>query len=325
MTKSPPLTAPRPTTNRSGPPDVRFFRTKAVIAAVALDQKSRRQHRARACAIALAALLVLALSALLSEVSLQKLIAGAPHFGLYIGRTTPDIALSTLWRDLAAWMWAFPRWMGLMLDTVVIAFLATVIGSFMGLVMSFLAARNTERHRVEGFFARRLLDLTRTVPDLVFALIFVYAFGVGPMAGVFAIALHTMGTIGKLSIDVHEAADRRPREALLAAGASWSQQMRWGVLPQGAPTILSYLLLRFEINVRGAAVVGFVGAGGIGQELSFVIKQFIYEDVSALIVILAVTVMLIDVLSDRLRGALLGGKPVKDEAAMPDVDQGSRI
>lgn len=283
-----------------------FSHNDAVRRAAALDQASRRRQRLRATLIAIAALIILAFSAFMAEANIQKLLVGAPRFGLYISRTIPDIALATLWHDLAAWMWAFPRWMGLMVDTVIIAFLATVIGSFLGLVMSFLAARNTERSPIEGFVVRRLLDLTRTVPDLVFALIFVYAFGVGPMAGVFAIALHTMGTIGKLSIDVHEAADRRSIEALLAAGASWSQRMRWGVLPQGAPTILSYLLLRFEINVRGAAVVGFVGAGGIGQELSFVIKQFIYEDVSALIVILALTVMIIDVLSDRLRAGLLG-------------------
>ena len=284
----------------------RVPRSPGVLLAHTRERRLRRRLRLRASvgyALLLAALI---LSAVVAEVDLDQLQKGLPRLGRYIGRTLPEVSLESLWSDLAEWMWALPRWLGLMADTVVIAFLATVIGGCLGLVASVLGARNTARTATEGFLVRRLLDLLRTVPDLVFALIFVYAFGIGPMAGVFAIALHTMGAIGKLSIDVHEAADRGPIDALTASGARWGQVMRWGVLPQGAPTIVGYLLLRFEINVRGAAVVGFVGAGGIGQELSFVIKQFIYQDVSALIVILAITVMIIDLISDRLRAVLLG-------------------
>jgi phosphonate transport system permease protein len=144
------------------------------------------------------------------------------------------------------------------------------------------------------------------VPEIVFALIFVWAFGVGPLAGILAIALHSAGALGKMFAEVAENADPKPLESLRAAGGNWAQAMRYAVLPQVAPNYLSYALLRFEINVRGASVIGFVGAGGIGQELYQVIAFNYYEEISAIIVLVILTVCAIDLASERMRRNLAG-------------------
>ena len=130
---------------------------------------------------------------------------------------------------------------------------------------------------------RRLLEFARTVPGIVFALIFVIAFGLGPMAGVLAIAIHSTGALGKLFSEIVENADMKPVEGVRSTGASWLSCMRFAVLPQVSAGYASYALLRFEINVREASVMGFVGAGGIGQELVVAIRKFYYSDVSAIL------------------------------------------
>ena len=112
---------------------------------------------------------------------------------------------------------------------------------------------------------RRFCELCRTVPELVFALMFVIAFGLGPVAGVLAVAIHTLGALGKLFAEVVENIDMKPVEGVSATGAHWTTAMRYGALPQTMSNFVSYTLLRFEVNVRGATVMGFVGAGGIGH------------------------------------------------------------
>jgi phosphonate transport system permease protein len=141
---------------------------------------------------------------------------------------------------------------------------------------------------------------------LVFALIFVYAFGLGPLPGVLAIAVHSMGALGKLFSEVNENITAGPGEGVRAAGGNWMHLVRYAVIPQVLPDFASYTLLRFEINVRASSVVGFVGAGGIGQELYSVIRQFIYVDISALVLLLIITVALIDITCEHLRRRLLG-------------------
>ena len=156
-----------------------------------------------------------------------------------------------------------------------------------------------------------MLEFCRTVPDIVFALIFVFAFGLGALPGVLAITLHTTGTLGKLFAEVIENIDMKPVEGVSATGGSWFAQVRFGVLPQVLSNIASYTLLRFEINVRGATVIGFVGAGGIGTELITAIRKFYYSDVSAILLMLLVCVMLIDAGSERLRHRLLATERVQ--------------
>ena len=133
--------------------------------------------------------------------------------------------------------------------------------------LNFLAAQNTSPAPWLRFVIRRLLEFARTVPDIVFALIFVIAFGLGPMAGVLAIAIHSTGALGKLFSEIVENIDMKPVEGVRSTGASWLSCMRFAVVPQVSAGFASYALLRFEINVRDASVMGFVGAGGIGQEL----------------------------------------------------------
>jgi phosphonate transport system permease protein len=141
---------------------------------------------------------------------------------------------------------------------------------------------------------------------LVFALIFVVAFGLGPFPGILALAIHTTGGLGKLFAEVVENIDMRPMDGVTASGASWTQAVRFAVVPQVISNFASYGLLRFEINVRGAAVMGFVGAGGIGQTLIEAIRKFYYSDVSAMLIMIIATVMVLDMLTESLRNWLLG-------------------
>ena len=156
------------------------------------------------------------------------------------------------------------------------------------------------------FVARRTLEFCRTVPEIVFALIFVLAYGLGPLPGVLAIAIHTTGALGKLFAEVVENIDAKPLDGVAASGGNWFERIRFAVLPQVLSNFVSYALLRFEINVRGAAVMGFVGAGGIGQDLIEAVRKFYYTDVSAILILVIITVMIIDGITERVRHALIG-------------------
>ena len=206
---------------------------------------------------------------------------------------------------MAHWMWGFADWGLLLADTLLIAYAGTVTGGAVALLLSFPAAATLASPRVVSII-RRLLELMRTVPTLVLALIFVYAFGLGAFAGMLAIAVHTAGALGKLFAEEHENASLAQMEAVRAAGGSWPAQMRFGIFPQSLPGLLSYGLLRFEINVREASVLGIVGAGGIGEELYLAVRQFEYQDISAILVLILATVAAIDMLCGRLRRRVLG-------------------
>ena len=148
------------------------------------------------------------------------------------------------------------------------------------------------------------------MPDIVFALIFVVAFGVGPLAGILAIMLHTAGALGKQFSEVVENIDMKPVEGLRASGANLVQSVRYAVFPQVITNFLSYGLLRFEINVRDATVMGFVGAGGIGDEFLLAIRRFYYSDISAILVMIICTVFILDMITTTLRRSLGAGNVV---------------
>ncbi|GMV58029.1 MAG: hypothetical protein AMXMBFR72_11410 [Betaproteobacteria bacterium] len=152
---------------------------------------------------------------------------------------------------------------------------------------------------------RRAADALRAINEMVFAMLFVVAVGLGPFAGVLAIWLHTTGTLAKLFSEAVEAIDPQPVEGIRATGATRLDEIRYGVLPQVMPLWVSYSLYRFEANVRSASVVGMVGAGGIGVILWEVIRGFQYAQTAAVLLIIIVSVTLIDLLSARLRGALV--------------------
>jgi len=208
--------------------------------------------------------------------------------------------------DVVEWMWGFDKWLKLLWETILIAYVGTLSGAIGGFVFSFLSARNLTPNSTIGFLAKRWLEFCRTVPEIVFALIFVVAFGLGPLAGLLAIAVHTFGALGKQFAEVAENIDMKPLDGLTATGATWTERMRFAVLPQVMSNYASYALLRFEVNVRGAAVMGFVGAGGIGQDLVEAIRKFYYADVSAILVLIVLTVMLIDLGTERLRHRFIG-------------------
>lgn len=148
---------------------------------------------------------------------------------------------------------------------------------------------------------RRLMDACRAINEMVFAMLFIVAVGLGPFAGVLALAIHTTGSLAKLFSEAVEAIDPRPVEGIRATGAHKLVEIAYGVIPQVMPLWLSFALYRFESNVRSASVVGMVGAGGIGAVLFEVIRSFQYAQTCAVLIILAVSVTLIDLLSATLR------------------------
>jgi phosphonate transport system permease protein len=263
-----------------------------------------RRRNASLLAVALAG--AIAVASVIAEVDLAVLAANIHRLPDYLARILRLDNGAPVWSDPAEWMWGLDLWLLLMGETILIAYVGTLTGAIGGFVLCFLSATNLVRNTVVRATAKRALEFCRTVPELVFALVFVQAFGLGPLPGILALAIHTVGALGKLFAEVVENIDMKPVDGAVSCGASWTQSIRYAVLPQVMSNFASYALLRFEINVRGAAVMGFVGAGGIGQDLIEAIRKFYYSDVSALLFLIIVTVMLIDLTTERIRHALLG-------------------
>jgi len=241
-----------------------------------------------------------------AEVNLATLWTKAGNVTTYFNRLFFLDNGQRVWTDFAEWFWGLKKWSRQLGETLLMAYVATITGAIIAFGLSFAAARNLAPSPIILVVLRRFLEFFRTVPEIVFALIFVVAFGLGAMAGVMAIAIHTAGALGKLFSEVVENIDMKPVEGARAAGGTWFEQVRFGAIPQVLSNFISYTLLRFEINVRGAAVMGFVGAGGIGQDLIEAIRKFYYSDVSAILVMIILTVMVIDSLTEKLRHRFLG-------------------
>ena len=222
----------------------------------------------------------------------------------YLDTGAPAL-IAPVWTDPAEWFWGLRKWLLLLGETLLIAYIATFTGALIAFCACFMGSANLVKSAPLRLVVRRSLEFCRTVPDLVFALIFVVAFGLGALPGVMALAIHTTGALGKLFAEVVDNIDLKPVEGIAASGGSWFAQIRFGVVPQVLANFTSYTLLRFEINVRGASVLGFVGAGGIGEELILAVRRFFYSDVSAIIVLIIACVMLIDYGTERLRHQLV--------------------
>jgi len=254
---------------------------------------------------ALATVSLLAVAAVrTAEVDPGNLIHHLSGLTSYFGRIMPRLRADHLTGDIADWYWNALGWLKLLFDTVLIAYLATLGATIAAGVLAFFAADNLAPSRTVRWCIKRGFEFCRTVPDLVFALIFVGAFGLGPLAGVLAIGIHSFGALGKLFTEVIENIDTNPVEAVRSTGGRFADIMRFGALPQVLPNFASYALLRFEINVRASSIVGFVGAGGIGQDLFVAIRKFYYTDVSAILLMIIVTVSVIDLLTERIRHRL---------------------
>jgi phosphonate transport system permease protein len=262
-----------------------------------------RRRRTSLVALAVVTLLVV-VAGHYGEVDLGNLSRHLSGVTSYFGRILPQLRPTHLPDDVAEWYWNFFGWLKLLFDTVLIAYLATLAGTVGAVLLAFLAAANLAPNNTARWCVKRLYEFCRTVPDLVFALIFVAAFGLGPLAGVLALSIHSFGTLGKLFTEVIENIDMKPIDGVRSAGGRFVDIVRFGALPQILPNLASYALLRFEINVRSSSIVGFVGAGGIGQDLFVAIRKFYYTDVSAILLMIIITVSLIDLVTERIRRRL---------------------
>lgn len=222
----------------------------------------------------------------------------------------PAAVLSEAWEkfyDLPGLMW---KYLPALIETINIAAVSTLTGVLAGFVLAMLGTRGLAKWpRLIPVF-RRITDVMRAVPEIVIALMLIFVLGGGPVPAVIAIAIHTGGAIGKLFSEVAENADLKPVEGLQSVGANWTQRILLGVLPQVAPNFLSYALLRFEINIRASAILGFVGAGGIGYELrnSMSWGPGRFDEAAAIFVLLFATIVLFDQISSRYRNKLTEGQ-----------------
>jgi phosphonate transport system permease protein len=263
----------------------------------------KRLRLTLATAVFFAALVVASIGA---EVNLRTFFTYFGNFISYFDRIFTLENGARVWTDIGEWFWGWRKWLWMLGETILISYVGTLFGAILAFALNFFAAENTSPAPWLRFLVRRVLEFARTVPGIVFALIFVIAFGLGPMAGVLAIAIHSTGALGKLFSEIVENADMKPVEGVRSTGASWLSCMRFAVLPQVAAGYASYALLRFEINVREASVMGFVGAGGIGQELVVAVRKFYYSDVSAILLLIVLTVFVIDIGTGWARGRLFG-------------------
>ena len=281
--------------------------SQARLEVLVADYQREIGRRRRQSLLVLAVLAVLIVVAgRFGEVDLKNLIDNISNFTSYFGRILPKLSVAHFGADVADWYWNLTGWLKLLLDTVLIAYLGTLIGAVGAFAMAFLAATNLAPSGALRWSIKRAFEFCRTVPNLVFALMFVSAFGLGPLAGILAIAIHSFGTLGKLFTEALENIDMRPVEGVRSTGSRFIEAMRFGALPQVMSTFASYTLLRFEINVREGSVVGMVGAGGIGQDLFVAIRKFYYTDVSAILLMIIVCVAVIDLVTERIRHRLSG-------------------
>jgi phosphonate transport system permease protein len=191
-------------------------------------------------------------------------------------------------------------------ETVAIALIGTLAAAVPATVMGFIAAKTVVGQVVIHVLSRRILDTVRGVDELIWALIWVNVVGLGPFAGILAVASANFGVLGKLFSEAIEAADTRPVEGVISTGGNRLAAIRFGLWPQVAPVIASQVLYYFESNTRSATIIGIVGAGGIGLHLAEQIRVLEFQHVSALVLMILVTVALIDWLSGMLRFSIIG-------------------
>ena len=203
------------------------------------------------------------------------------------------------------WFYLLVEYFPALIETIHMAVLATFIGFVGAVVVSVLASQNLVKNKTAVSFMRRVMDFSRAFPELVIAMVLLFLMGKSAVPALIAIAFHTVGALGKLFSEVNENADMKAVEGLTANGANWFQQVRYGIIPQVLPNYLSYGLLRLEINVRASTILGFVGAGGIGEQLTANIQWTYGADVTAIFVLLISTIIALDYLSRWLRGKLI--------------------
>lgn len=196
--------------------------------------------------------------------------------------------------------------LGAMWESISIAWIGTILASVFALPLSFIAAENLVPKPV-AWLVRQVLNILRAIPEIVLALIFIPVFGLTPMAGMVAIGVGSIGSLGKLFYEIIESIKTEPIEAADAVGATAVQRLRWGVLPQVMPELTSLILYRFEVNIRASAVMGIVGAGGIGTEISQSLQFKVYGTAGLGLLIVIVATILVDVISGAVRRRIIAG------------------
>jgi len=241
---------------------------------------------------------------------------GIYAIGLVVLEISPTRIINGLWRlaDIVGLMlppnpqsWSrFHIYLNALGQTLAIAFLGTLVAAILAFPIGFLAARNVVASRILRLLTRRSLDTLRSVDTLIWALIWINVVGLGPFAGALAIMSSDFGAFGKLMSEAIEAADNKPVEGVLSVGGGKVDGVWFGILPQVLPVFASQILYYFESNTRSATIIGIVGAGGIGLQLSEQIRILEWQQVSFLILMVLVTVAVIDQVSARLRSAIIG-------------------
>lgn len=262
-----------------------------------LDSAMTPAERYRLAAVRISTYVVVGVvlywTAIDTNVSLGDLVRGIPAIADYVSRMyPPDWGY---WRILVD-----PT-----IETIEIAIWGTLLGIVVGLPLGLLGARNITPHVTIYGISRFILNSLRGVSELVFALIFVSAVGLGPFPGILALALHNAGMLGKFYAEAIEAIDPGPVEALQATGANWPKTIVFAIIPQVIPHFITYNMYRFEVSIRSATVLGLVGAGGIGFHLISSIRLFDYRETAVVLVIIVLLVVITDYLGARLRARII--------------------
>ncbi|MCS7245814.1 MAG: phosphonate ABC transporter, permease protein PhnE [candidate division WOR-3 bacterium] len=236
---------------------------------------------------------LLVISAISIEFNIVDLILGLPRIGDFIfALIKPNFNY-------------FPTIFQKLIETIQISLLGTTIAVIISFPFSFLASSITMKNRIVYNFARIFMNFIRTVPDIVLASIFVAIFGIGALPGIIAISLFSFGIITKLLSEDIDAIDKNQVEGVLATGSNLIQTIYFSIVPQILPNFISYSLYTFEVNIRVSVVLGFVGAGGIGQILIENIRLGNYANVSMIVFITFIAVLIIDYVSEKLRSKIV--------------------
>lgn len=255
--------------------------------------ESKTASRLKKISTVILILAILWASALKTEASFSDLITGFPEMGKLVKDMMPP--------DLSY----LPKIIDPMAETIRMAIIGTTFGAILAIPFSLIAAKNIFRIPILNTIVRFIMGLIRTIPDLLFASVFVAVFGIGPLAGIFALTFFSFGLISKLTYESIETIDPGPLEAMTAVGANKVQWIHLGVIPQVLPQFIGYLLYTLEINIRAAAVLGLVGAGGIGLYIDRTLGLFKYRQTSTIILVTLIFVIAIDILSAKVREKLI--------------------
>lgn len=230
------------------------------------------------------------------EVSLERLLSAPSDIWRVVSRIAqPDLSAE-----------AVQRVMPKVMESFFIAWIGTIIGAFFSFPLAFLAAKNISSGVTQNV-VRQLLNAIRAVPEILVAMVLIPVTGLGPWTGTLALGIHSIGTLGKLSSEVIEGIDEGPVEAVAAVGGGPIARMRFAVVPQVMPNILAYWLYRFEINIRASAVLGVVGAGGIGAELIAQLRFRDYARAGTVLFLTVIAVLVVDTISARVRRRIISG------------------